>query len=105
MAISALPLIERHFSYDKDRFIVIEPRGDETLNGLMEEHGLRHVQAALTEENYKDILKPLLTEGGGQGFCVNLSVDTGSLGSLNSIQKISRRPDWMTRNKNSAART
>ncbi|WP_193174934.1 homospermidine synthase [Oricola nitratireducens] len=74
-----LPLIERHFSYDKDRFIVIEPRGDETLNGLMEEHGLRHVQAALTEENYKDILKPLLTEGGGQGFCVNLSVDTSSL--------------------------
>jgi homospermidine synthase len=33
----------------------------------------------VTKDNYKELLKPLLTEGGGQGFCVNLSVDTGSL--------------------------
>ena len=34
---------------------------------------------AVTRDNYRDLLTPLLTEGGGQGFCVNLSVDTSSL--------------------------
>jgi homospermidine synthase len=74
-----VPLIERHFSYDKDRFIVIEPRESEDDTALMKQHGLRHVTEALTEKNYKKVLEPLLTEGGGQGFCVNLSVDTSSL--------------------------
>ena len=32
----------------------------------------------MTKDNYRELLTPLLTEGGGQGFCVNLSVDTGS---------------------------
>ena len=27
----------------------------------------------------RDFLSPLLTKGGGQGFCVNLSVDTSSI--------------------------
>ena len=33
----------------------------------------------VTRENYRELLTPLLTAGGGQGFCVNLSVDTSSL--------------------------
>ena len=33
----------------------------------------------MTKDNYRDLLTPLLTAGGGQGFCVNLSVDTSSL--------------------------
>ena len=32
----------------------------------------------MTHDNYRELLTPLLTEGGGQGFCVNLSVDTSS---------------------------
>ena len=32
----------------------------------------------MTKENYRDVLTPLLTEGGGRGFCVNVSVDTSS---------------------------
>ena len=32
----------------------------------------------MTRDNYRELLTPLLTEGGGQGFCVNLSVDTCS---------------------------
>ena len=74
-----VPLIERHFSHDKDRFIVIEPRESAEDSALMKKHGLRHVTEALTEKNYRDVLKPLLTEGEGRGFCVNLSVDTSSL--------------------------
>src|SRR5690606_14573748 len=34
---------------------------------------------AVTRERYRHLLEPLLTADGGQGFCVNLSVDTSSL--------------------------
>jgi homospermidine synthase len=72
-----LPLIERHFEYDERRFVVIDPSDKD--RGLLDERGIRFVQAALTRDNYREILTPLLTEGGGQGFCVNLSVDTSSV--------------------------
>jgi homospermidine synthase len=48
---------------------------------------VRHVKAHVTKENYKDLLKPLLTEGGGQAFCVNLSVDTGSVDLIKLCRK------------------
>ncbi|WP_223476054.1 homospermidine synthase [Oricola indica] len=83
-----VPLIERHFSYDKDRFTVIEPRDIEADRALMERHGLRHVQVALNEDNYKEVLGPLLTEGEGRGFCVNLSVDTSSLDIMKYCRKL-----------------
>jgi homospermidine synthase len=71
-----LPLIERHFTFDKSRFTVIDPADGN--RHLLDERGIRFVQKGLTRENYRDLLTPLLTEGGGQGFCVNLSVDTSS---------------------------
>ena len=71
-----LPLIERHFEYDKGRFTVVEP--SDAHRPLADRHGLRFEQVALTKENFRDVLTPLLTEGGGQGFCVNVSVDTSS---------------------------
>ena len=72
-----LPLIERHFKYDKSRITVIDPRDDDVE--LLKKHGVRFIQEAVTRKNYKKLLKPLLTDGEGQGFCVNLSVDTSSL--------------------------
>ena len=72
-----LPLIERHFEYDRSRFVVIAP--DDADRDLLDERGIRFIQEAVTQENYKTLLEPLLTIGGGQGFCVNLSVDTSSL--------------------------
>ncbi|MDY8107872.1 homospermidine synthase [Fulvimarina sp. 2208YS6-2-32] len=72
-----LPLIERHFDYDPKRFVVIDPVDDD--KHLLDERGIRFVKEAVTRQNYRDLLTPLLTEGEGQGFCVNLSVDTGSL--------------------------
>ncbi|WP_279480928.1 homospermidine synthase [Aureimonas sp. SK2] len=72
-----LPLIERHFRYDQSRFTVIDPR--DTSRHLLDERGIRFVQEAVTRQNYRDLLTPLLTQGGGQGFLVNLSVDTGSV--------------------------
>ena len=72
-----LPLIERHFEYDKNRFVVISP--DATDKKLLDEKGIRFLQVALTPENYTDILTPVLTDGEGQGLCVNVSVDTSSV--------------------------
>jgi homospermidine synthase len=45
---------------------------------MLDIRGVTFVQKALTRENYREILRPLLTQGGGQGFCVNVSVDTSS---------------------------
>jgi homospermidine synthase len=72
-----LPLIERHFTYDKARFVVIDPEDKDRK--LLDERGIHFIHQAVTRDNYRHLLAPLLTAGGGQGFCVNLSVDTSSV--------------------------
>ncbi len=69
------PLIERHFDYDADNFVVIEPNADN--HRFLRQHNLHFVDTALTAENYREVLGGLLTPGAG--FVVNLSVDTSSL--------------------------
>jgi homospermidine synthase len=69
-----LPLIERHFGYDACKQVVIDP--DLATHTFLDQHGHRHLQLALTPENCCEVLSNLLGQG---GFCVNLSVDTGSL--------------------------
>src|SRR5689334_21014169 len=81
-----LPLIERHFEYDKKRFVVIDPEDKD--RHLLDERGIKFVKQAVTRDNYRDLLKPLLTQGGGQGFCVNLSVDTSSLDIMEMCNEI-----------------
>jgi homospermidine synthase len=72
-----LPLIERHFEFDQERFVVIDP--NDADRKLLDERGVRFVHLGLTRDNCRDALKKYLTAGEGQGFCVNLSVDTSSL--------------------------
>ncbi len=72
-----LPLIERHFEFDPQRFVVIDP--NDADRKLLDERGVRFIHLGLTRENYRAELKKYLTAGEGQGFCVNLSVDTSSL--------------------------
>jgi homospermidine synthase len=72
-----LPLIERHFDFDRSRFVVVDP--DDRDRAILDKHGVRFVHQAVTRDRYRHLLSPLLTEGGGAGFCVNLSVDTSSL--------------------------
>jgi homospermidine synthase len=79
-----LPLIERHFDFDKSRFTVIDPV--DTHRRLLDERGVAFLKEKLTPENYREVLTPLLTTGGGQGFVVNLSVDVSSL----AIMKLAR---------------
>lgn len=70
-----LPLIQRHFDHDADKLVVIDPNPDTRL--FLSQHNVRHEQIAITPENYKDVLGRMFPDG--NGFCVNLSVDTSSL--------------------------
>ena len=81
-----LPLIERHFDYDKNHFVVIAP--DDSDRRLLDERGIKFVHLAITRDNYREVLTRYLTAGKGQGFCVNLSVDTSSLAILEHCREI-----------------
>jgi homospermidine synthase len=72
-----LPLIERHITFDRSKFVVIAP--DDSDRNLLDERQLRFMHLAITKENYRDVLKPLLTAGPGRGMIVNLSVETSSV--------------------------
>lgn len=81
-----LPLIERHFKFDKSRMVIIDP--SDANRKLADERGIKFIQEAVTRENYKELLTPLLSNGDGQGFCVNLSVDTGSVDLMHLCRKL-----------------
>ena len=81
-----LPLIERHFEVDKEHFVVIAP--DDSDRRLLDERGIKFVQLGLTQENYREVLGKHLRTGKGQGFCVNLSVDTSSLHIMRYCREI-----------------
>ena len=80
-----LPMIERHLDYDKSRLVIIDPHED---GELARKHGVRFIKEGVTSDNYRELLVPLLTEGGGQGFCVNLSVDTSSVDIMKLCKEI-----------------
>ena len=71
-----LPLLERHIGFDRSKFVVIAP--DDADRALLDERKLKFEKLAITRENYRDVLTPLLTGGPGRGMIVNLSVDTSS---------------------------
>src|SRR6266508_4908195 len=72
-----LPLIERHIAFDRSKFVVIAP--DDRDRHLLDERQIRFMHLAITKDNYRDILPPLLSTGPGRGMVVNLSVDTSSV--------------------------
>src|SRR5438876_2749247 len=77
-----LPLIERHFKYDKSRFVIIDPHED---GEIATQHGVRFIKQAVTRDNYREVLVPLLTAGGGQGFGGNLAVVTSSVDCMTLV--------------------
>lgn len=81
-----LPLIERHFEFDSNRLVVVDPA--DTNKEILEAHNVKHVQVTLKPDNFREIMTPLLTEGGGQGFCVNVSVDVSSLELLQLCREL-----------------
>ena len=81
-----LPLIERHIAFDRSKFVVIAP--DDRDRHLLDERQIRFIQTALTRENYRETLRPLLTVGPGRGMMVNLSVDTSSVDLMEFAKEI-----------------
>ncbi|MEP9354161.1 homospermidine synthase [Xanthobacter sp. KR7-65] len=81
-----LPLIERHFDFDLARMVVIDPVDEHKK--LLDARGIRFIQSEVTAENYRELLTPLLTNGAGQGFCVNLSVDVSSVAVMELCREL-----------------
>ncbi|MGE4251194.1 MAG: homospermidine synthase [Parvibaculaceae bacterium] len=79
-----LPLILRHIACDRSKFTIIDP--DEHNRHLADKEGIAFVKKAVTRQNYKSLLTPFLTQGQGQAFIVNLSVDVSSV----DIQKLAQ---------------
>ena len=80
-----LPLILRHIACDKAQITILDPGMDS--KHIADREGVRYVQQGLTRQNYKKILKPLLTAGPHPAFIVNLSVDVDSL----EVMKLARQ--------------
>jgi homospermidine synthase len=66
-----LPLIKRHFKFDK--ITIIDPEPVE-LPEISE--NVSFIKVGLTRENFRDILDQIFVNK--VGFCVNLSVGTSS---------------------------
>jgi homospermidine synthase len=79
-----LPLIERHFEFDATKLTVIEPEHD--THNFLAQRNIRHLELAITQANYREVLGSLFSEG--RGFCVNLSVDTSSLDLMRFCREI-----------------
>jgi homospermidine synthase len=79
-----LPLIERHFEFDATKLTVIEPEHD--THNFLAQRNIRHLELAITQDNYREVLGGLFAEG--RGFCVNLSVDTSSLDLMRFCREI-----------------
>jgi homospermidine synthase len=72
-----LPLILRHIACDKSKLTIIDPL--DTWSHLATAQGVTFVKGSVTRQNYRTMLRPLLTAGPGQALIVNLSVDVGSI--------------------------
>ena len=72
-----LPLIFRHFECDRTKMRVIDP--DDSHKKMVEAEGIAFQKLAITKDNYRDVLIPLLKAGPGRAFIVNLSVDVSSV--------------------------
>ena len=79
-----LPLILRHINFDRAQFTVIEPSGE--FAGMLAEHGIKHLQLALTADNFAEVLRGLFPNG--KGFIVNLSVDVDSIELMKLCQQL-----------------
>jgi homospermidine synthase len=68
-----LPLILRHIGTSSDRITIVT--AEDKGNTEAEEFGVKFVKTALTPENYRKVLEPLVGAG---DFLLNLSVDVSS---------------------------
>jgi homospermidine synthase len=77
----ALPLLLRHLEVEPAQITIItaEPRGRD----VAAEYGVAFIEAALTRENYRNLLEPRIAGG---DFLLNLSVDVSSTALIELCQ-------------------
>ena len=69
-----LPLILRHIGITHERITIVT--AEDKGRGEAEQFGVKFVKTALTRDNYRQVLEPLLAKG---DFLLNLSVDVSSV--------------------------
>ncbi len=69
-----LPLILRHIGVTPERITIVT--ADDMGRQEAQEYGIRFVKQALVQDNYRQVLEPLLSKG---DFLLNLSVDVSSI--------------------------
>src|SRR5277367_2337936 len=69
-----LPLILRHIGTSADRITIVS--AEDAGRAEADQFGVKFVRTALTRDNYRKTLEPLLKEG---DFLLNLSVDVSSI--------------------------
>ena len=82
----ALPLVLRHFDVEPADIVVVAP--DTGNDSLLDQIGIRKLTTAVTANNYRALLTPLLRSDRGRAFCVNLSVDTSSVAILSLCRQL-----------------
>jgi len=70
----SLPLLLRHIDMPKDRIVIVN--GDDRGRQEAEHFGVKFNVKALTRENYRAVLEPLIGKG---DFLLNVSVDVSSV--------------------------
>src|SRR5688500_9081319 len=71
---AVLPLILRHIGVTPDRIAIVTADGRGRVEA--DHYGIAFHEVALTPENYREVLAPLVGEG---DFLLNLSVDVSSV--------------------------
>ncbi len=77
-----LPLILRHIDMPREQITIVT--AEERGHDVADEFGIKFVKQALTRENYKSVLDPLLGKG---DFLCNLSVDVSSVALIHYAQE------------------
>jgi homospermidine synthase len=77
-----LPLILRHIGISTDRITIVTP--EDAGRGEADKFGVKFVRCALTPDNYRRVLEPLLGAG---DFLLNLSVDVSSVALIRFAQE------------------
>jgi homospermidine synthase len=78
-----LPLILRHIDMPSDKIVIVT--AEERGHDVAREYGIRFEKIALTRDNYRSVLQPLLGKG---DYLLNLSVDVSSVALIELAQDL-----------------
>lgn len=78
-----LPLILRHIDMPSDKITIVT--AEERGHDVADEYGIKFEKIALTRDNYRKVLQPMLGKG---DYLLNLSVDVSSVALIELAQEL-----------------